>query len=187
MIDLQLLTGMRPGEVVLMRGGDLDMTGEVWTYAPEFHKTEHHGRDRHIAIGPRAQVILKEWLRPDPAAYLFSPREAMAERWAERRRNRMTPLSPSQRARRAAAEPGRRFGDRYSVRSYCHAIGYGCRQAGIAGWHPNRLRHSTATALRRRYGLEASQVVLGHAQLCTTEIYAQADLKRARQIMSEVG
>jgi hypothetical protein len=32
MIDLQRRTGMRPGEVVIMRTGDLDMGGDVWVY-----------------------------------------------------------------------------------------------------------------------------------------------------------
>lgn len=43
MIRLQLITGMRPGEVVAMRGIDLDTTGCIWTYRPERHKTLHLG------------------------------------------------------------------------------------------------------------------------------------------------
>jgi integrase len=33
-IELQRLTGMRSGEVVIMRGCDLDMTGKLWLYRP---------------------------------------------------------------------------------------------------------------------------------------------------------
>jgi integrase len=54
-------------------------------------------------------------------------------------------------------------------------------------WHPNQLRHSAATAIRRRYGAEAAQAVLGHAELSTTEIYAERSLEAARQIMKEIG
>ena len=32
MIQVQLLTGMRPGEVVLMRGCDLNIANDVWEY-----------------------------------------------------------------------------------------------------------------------------------------------------------
>jgi integrase len=32
MVQLQLLTGMRPGEVTIMRAIDIDMTGDVWLY-----------------------------------------------------------------------------------------------------------------------------------------------------------
>src|SRR5690606_5532717 len=46
MVRLQMLAGMRPGEVCLIRPTDIDRTDEVWTYTPESHKTEHHGRKR---------------------------------------------------------------------------------------------------------------------------------------------
>jgi integrase len=59
MIELQLLTGMRPGEVCQMRSGDLDTSGKVWVYVPRSHKTEHHDRDRPIPLGPRAQEVLR--------------------------------------------------------------------------------------------------------------------------------
>ena len=74
MIELQRLTGMRPGEVCQMRTCDIDVAGKVWSYVPPRHKTEHHGRKREIPIGPRAQAILRPWLKSDPTAYLFSPR-----------------------------------------------------------------------------------------------------------------
>ena len=48
MIQLQRLTGMRPGEVTIMRGCDLVTTNKAWTYRPGTHKTEHHGRERTI-------------------------------------------------------------------------------------------------------------------------------------------
>jgi hypothetical protein len=54
-------------------------------------------------------------------------------------------------------------------------------------WHPHQLRHSQATAIRKEHGAEASQVVLRHAQLDTTEIYAQRDSELARKIIEEVG
>ncbi len=39
MIDLQLLAGMRPGELCALRTCDLDRSGKVWRYAPDGHKT----------------------------------------------------------------------------------------------------------------------------------------------------
>ncbi|MCA9110073.1 MAG: hypothetical protein KDA52_09015 [Planctomycetaceae bacterium] len=46
MIQLQQLTGMRPGEVLIMRPCDITMTTDgVWKYRPEAHKTEHHGKE----------------------------------------------------------------------------------------------------------------------------------------------
>jgi integrase len=78
MIELQRLTGMRPGEVVLMQTSDLEMSGDVWGYIPVRHKTEHHGKKREVLLGPRAREILQPWLKSDLDAFLFSPAEAMA-------------------------------------------------------------------------------------------------------------
>jgi site-specific recombinase XerC len=54
-------------------------------------------------------------------------------------------------------------------------------------WHPNRLRHSAATRIRHQFGLEASQAVLGHSEIGTTQIYAEKNLDAARTIMQQVG
>jgi integrase len=37
MIDLQMLTGMRPGEVTIMRTGDIDVAGPLWVFRPSSH------------------------------------------------------------------------------------------------------------------------------------------------------
>lgn len=54
-------------------------------------------------------------------------------------------------------------------------------------WHPNQLRHTAATEIRREYGLEAAQVVLGHATADITQVYAERDSKLAVQVMSKIG
>lgn len=54
MVELQRLTGMRPGEVRLLRGADLDRSGPVWRYTPPGHKMAHAGRVRVVLLGPRA-------------------------------------------------------------------------------------------------------------------------------------
>jgi integrase len=58
MIRFQRLTGCRPAEVCTLRPCDLNRSGDVWTYRPESHKTEHHARDRTILVGPKAQGVL---------------------------------------------------------------------------------------------------------------------------------
>ena len=64
-IQLQLTTGMRPGEERLMHLRDIEMSGEVWEYRPQEHKTKHHGRQRLIFIGPKGQQIVKQFLVAD--------------------------------------------------------------------------------------------------------------------------
>ncbi|HEX6987226.1 MAG TPA: site-specific integrase [Planctomycetaceae bacterium] len=189
MIRLQLLSGCRPGEVIAIRPCDLVRDGGVWEYVPESHKTEHHGRDRRIFFGPRAQAILAAYLDDRPAeAYCFSPAEAEAERLAARHAARKTPLSCGNRPGSGSrSRRGRPPGGRYTLAAYRRAIERGCRAAEVVPWGPNRLRHARATDLRRRYGIEAAQTVLGHAELEVTQVYAERDFAAARRIMAEVG
>jgi integrase len=67
MVRLQLLTGARPGEICAMRPTNVTRGIDgVWTYRPASHKTEHHGRERRIFIGPQAQEILTPYLCETP-------------------------------------------------------------------------------------------------------------------------
>ncbi|MDY3557054.1 tyrosine-type recombinase/integrase [Gemmata sp. JC717] len=54
-------------------------------------------------------------------------------------------------------------------------------------WHPNQLRHTAATVIRREHGSEAARVILGHSKLTTTEIYAEADQVKAAEVMARIG
>jgi integrase len=54
-------------------------------------------------------------------------------------------------------------------------------------WSPNQIRHTAATDIRSRFGIEESSAVLGHKHLNTTEIYALADREKAAAIAREVG
>jgi integrase len=117
--------------------------------------------------------------------------------------------------RQAAAN--RRAGERYTTDSYRRAIHRACELAfempadlrkAVEGeseeakkqrlararqwrakytWHPNQLRHSAATEIRRRFGLEAAQVVLGHSQADVTQVYAERDLAKAAEVASAIG
>jgi integrase len=132
MVRLQLLTGMRPGEVCIMRSGDIEMSGRVWRYIPQRHKTEHHDKGREVFIGPKAQEVLRPWLRTDLAAYLFSPLEAEAARNAKRRESRQTPLWPAhieQQQKNRKRNPKRSKRSRYDVDSYRRAIANACDRA----------------------------------------------------------
>lgn len=187
MIQLQRLTAMRPGEVVLLRTCDIDTTGEVWVYKPTSHKTQHHGKERVIFLGPRAQAVLKPWLRTELTSYLFSPKEALEESYAQRRRRRQTPLTPSQRARSRKPRRSRTPGEYYPPTSYCHAISNACKKVGVPNWHPNQLRHNAATGLRKEFGLDVARVILGHSSPAVTEIYAEVDREKAISVMEQVG
>jgi len=84
-------------------------------------------------------------------------------------------------------KPKRTPGECYTKDSYRRAIQRACDLAGVPKWHPNQLRHSVGTELRKRYGIEAAQVALGHKDANVTEVYAERDLQKAADIMREVG
>ena len=93
MVQLQRVTGMRSGEVCRMRTADINTQGTVWTYAPAKHKTLYRGHVRIVYLGPKAQAIVREWLRADLEAFLFQPAEAEIWRRDQRHAKRATPLS----------------------------------------------------------------------------------------------
>jgi integrase len=211
MVQLQLYSGMRPGEAVILRPCDVDRSpGKTWIYRPESHKTEHHGIARVVILGPRAMAVLAPFLLRDPGAYCFSPREAMAEFRARQRQARKTPVQPSQ-ADRRKRQPRRQPGERYSVDTYgnaierailaanrarrcdaCKAAGGGslcaaCQAEQVPYWHPNQLRHTKATEIRREAGLDAARAVLGHRSPVVTEVYAEVDLGKAAEVMEKLG
>jgi integrase len=200
MVELMRITGMRAGEVTIMRTGDID------------------GHERIVALGPQAQKAINPFLRPNLQEYIFSPIDADRERRDDLHRRRKTPLScgnkpGSNRRRRPKIKPG----DHYSVDALRRAIQRGSdlafpvpdelanapegetpdqqktRLAKVKAWqhehrwHPHQLRHSAATRLRRQYGIEAARVVLGHHSAAVTELYAEADRKKALQVAAEVG
>ena len=188
MVEVQHLTGMRPQDIRNLRTCDLDMSDDVWVYKPWTHKTEHYVHERKVAIGPRAQAILRPFLKPNsPKDYVFTPAEALAESRAEARRLRKTPMTPSQRKRKPKAGAKKKPGNKYEQSEYRRAITRAAARGAILHWHPHQLRHNCGTRVRKLYGLEAARVVLGHSFGIVTEIYAELDMERAKQVMREIG
>jgi integrase len=186
MVELQALTGMRPGEVWRMTTGQIDRSEDAWLYRPTRHKTADQGKDRVIPLGPRAQEVLQPWLKADPDKPLFSPTEAMEEFRRRQREQRKTKVQPSQRDRRVK-NPKRKKHDTYNRHSYGHAIAKGCVKAGVPMFRPNQIRHSYATRIRREFGLEAAQVLLGHSKVDVTQIYAERNEALARDVAAKIG
>lgn len=187
MIELQRMTGMRPGEVVLMRPDDIDRQSAVWIYRPHKHKTAYHGHRREVYLGRKAQQLLAPWLLRDGQTYCFSPLEAEAERNANRREKRRSPMTPSQARRKPKRRPKRAKRERYDRDSYRRAIDYAIARTGVPHWHPHQLRHTCATRVRQEFGLDAAQVVLGHKSAAVTEVYAEVDRAKAVAVMSQIG
>ncbi|MBL4699868.1 site-specific integrase [bacterium AH-315-I18] len=179
MIMTQRLTGMRPGELVIMRPCDIDTTGPVWIYKPSHHKLSHIDKERVIAIGPTAQKYITPCLPHDLTAAVFNPLKSRHEREVTHGRTigRLKPRKTDRRVR-----------DHYDVQSYYRAICYACKNAGIATWSPNKLRHAWATEARRLgNGLDHVQNQLGHSDIKTTQIYAGLNMEKAVEYVQKHG
>ncbi|TWU29632.1 tyrosine-type recombinase/integrase [Bythopirellula polymerisocia] len=209
MVRIQRITGMRPAEVCLIRPCDIDRTGDVWLYRPSSHKTEHHGLQRIVFLGPQAQELMLRYLARGSEEYCFRPIDSEKKRLAKLHEIRVTPLScgnspGSNRKKKPKKTPG----DRYITNSYRRAIHYACDKAfphpelgsivrkdmpssQIAElkkwqsdhrWSPNQLRHAAATEIRREFGLEAAQIILGHRAADVTQVYAERDLAKGWEV-----
>ncbi len=185
LIQLQLLTGARSGELLNLSPKDLPNTSAaVWIVELGDHKTAHHGKRRTLYFGPNTQAILWPFLAGRPVHKpLFSPLEAEYER-------RDTTEFNSQRS------PG----EHYTAGSYRRAIRYACMSLhpypdeisrpaqGLSAeenaeqkrlrkehrerwcWHPHQLRHNYATMIRKQFGIEEASNMLDHSSVKMTEV-----------------
>ncbi len=132
LIDLQLATGARSGELLSLTASMIDRASAVWMATLQRHKTDSSGVPRKLYFPPRAQGILARYLSGDTETLLF-------------------------RMRRDA---------------YCRAIVRACEDLKIERWTPHHLRHTFLTRVREEHGIEAAQVLAGHAAPDMTAVYS---------------
>jgi integrase len=174
MVQVQMLCGMRPAEVCIMRGRDIDRSGPIWLYIVSEHKSSWRKHVLTKAIPTIAQKIMRPFWRASLDDFIFSPRDSIAQK-----NGKFTPRK------------GRPIRERYDTCSYRRAIVYGLEKARRAGveidhWHPNQLRHSIATEIRQLVGEQAAQLWLGHAHMQTTGIYAQKQVSELLDVAREL-
>lgn len=153
---LQILCGARAGELLAMRGAEIETRpgGRAWFFRPRQHKNAHRGHARMIVIGIEAQAIVSPFLKPDLNAYVFSPAEAEAERLAELHAARTTPPGEGNRPGYCAAtrngHPPRRLGPFFTVAVYRRAVDRACARAFPPPAELARRRGETPAAWRKR-------------------------------------
>jgi len=85
MVQVQILCGCRPQDIVEMKAADIDTRGSIWEYRPARYKTDHLNEDddpdldRVVYLGPRAQETLETVLAANPQEFLFSPKQAKSD------------------------------------------------------------------------------------------------------------
>ncbi len=179
MVRVQRLTGMRPGEVCNMRWVDIDTSSTPWIYRPAWHKTEWKGKIRAVLIGPKARAILEKYrafVRP------FSPQAAFDVETAN-----------GAEGRRGVRGIPDKLTDKWDTARYGCTVRDAAKRAGVEEWSPNRLRHTFATSVRRKYGIWASAALLGHSnRLKITEGYSREAavdelVRECGNVIEEVG
>jgi len=152
-------TGMRPGEVCVLRGDQLDRTRSEWLYQPP-SKMLHLDKHRRVWIGPRGQAVLGPLLEATGAGDVFV---------IHRRRGEGVVKVNEQFWRMRLADA--------------------CRIAEVPVFTPNQLRHSRATEVKDRYEDDAAvAAALGNSPEVARQVYIDnpAD-KVARRIAKELG
>ena len=118
---LQWHTGMRSGEVRIMRPIDIDRRGEVWVYRPSKHKNDWRGQPRFVVLGPTCKEVLTAFLADcAPEQYLFRPVITCAK-------------------------------DHYGCDTYAKAVRRAALAAGVPTFHPYQCRHAFKLRVRARW------------------------------------
>jgi integrase/recombinase XerD len=157
MIEVLYATGMRVSELVAVRAADLHLDAHYLTCIGKGNK------ERLVPIGEQAAAWVRRYER-DARPLIAQRRSAAAAR-------------PSPRLFvNARGGPLSRVGFWKILKN--HAL-----RAGIGGVSPHVLRHSFAThLLERGADLRAIQMMLGHADLSTTQIYTHVLEARLRSV-----
>ncbi len=97
-LDLLLLTGARPGELLMLTTGMIEQNGEMWRCELTRHKSAHKGKRRVLHFNAAAQLILRRYLQSDPDVMLFKMRRDNFGHTIKRAclRAKVTPFCPHQ-------------------------------------------------------------------------------------------
>lgn len=147
MVRVQVLTGVRPGELVTLRPKDINTRRVPWRYeVTEYNKMIHRDVIRVVFFGPEARDLLAPLLEhADPEERLF----------------RLPPWR-----KKATCSP-------ISVVRYRNRIRLACLAAGVPVWTPHRLRHNRATDVMERYEDDrAVAAAIGDSPEVARQVYA---------------
>lgn len=158
-VQLQRLTGMRPGELLELRPEDVDRSVEPWVYRPPSGgKTLHMEKSRRVFVGARGRELLREFL--DQAE-----RGELVFRVQSLRSDQLVPIT---------------------LYSYRLALAAACRRAGVPVIRPNQIRHTRATELDS-LGVSAEEIAasLGNSREVVERVYIDSPGERAAKRVAE--
>lgn len=144
MLLLMWHTGMRCGEVRIMKGEDLEQRPQgPWIYRPREHKNDWRGQSRLVYLGPAARAVILPFLLESPAGPLFRPQR-------------------------------RGDGPHFAATTFSQAVRRASLDAGVPGFTAYQLRHAAKARFTRELGLDGARAALGQKSIGTTNDYAEA-------------
>jgi integrase/recombinase XerD len=147
MLTLAYGCGLRAGEVVRLRAGDIDSEQKI------IRIVQSKGRkDRHVMLPPEVLKLLRQWWKAGPTASNHGV--APEQRWLF---------------------PGRSHHQPLTTRQFGRLFKEAAKAAGLRKTVPlHSLRHSFAThLLERGRDIRVIQALLGHSKLETTARYSR--------------
>jgi integrase/recombinase XerD len=169
-IELLYATGMRVSELVGLRPADVNLEASYLTC------TGKGGKQRIVPVGDEAAAWVRRYLRDGRPALLGK----RTSKWLFVNTGRGVSRSLPRRSAEGAKAGLSRVGFWKLLKGYARKAGL---QTSIS---PHMLRHSFAThLLERGADLRAIQMMLGHADLSTTQIYTHVLEQRMRTIYDQ--
>src|SRR5262249_8950060 len=158
MLSLGYGCGLRAGEIVRLKDGDLDSAQMIIRV-----KQSKGRKDRHVMLPPELLVLLRQWWKVRPTR--FDAGVPVGERWLF---------------------PGRRQGQHLTYRQLSRLFHESAAAAGITKRVSlHSLRHSFATELLEKgIHIRYIQALLGHSRLDTTARYLRVATGRIAAIDS---
>lgn len=181
MVELQLVTGARPGEIVRLKMRWVSKhSEELWIFTIPKGEAKVRSKPRPIPLGPRAIRAIEPFITTNPDAFLFSPADSLMESMGYVRGGERAP------------------GERYTTGSYRQAIQAACDKGfpvpedcedqkawkKAHRWNPNQLRHWALSEIEYASDDRAASVVAGHSNhKITNEVYIHRAAKHFERII----
>jgi integrase len=129
-------------------------------------------------VGEILVMTLDRLDRTDAQCCVYTPPRHKTSRCGKSRTIHFGPLAIEVLSPHVAASNGRVF--EYQRTTISQTVGQACKAHESPRWHPHQLRHTAATEIRAKFGLEAAQAVLGHAQAIARSDHRVTTLTKRR-------
>lgn len=194
MVKIQRAACLRPSEVCDLRVGDIVFSDSgTATVDKVKNKIARTGVHRQIAFGYAEQKILRLYCEGrKPEEFLFSMKALVEYQFQQKRLNRKTPMTPSQKQREIDRFKTRfdRFGENITSNVYARIVARAVNRAifadaGVQKWTPYQLRHAAYSAISAQYGVDVASKVAGHLSPNLARVYDHSAAEVSQRVAAD--